>query len=104
MHEVMALCAPRPLFNYSAKQDAIYYPTAAQKGNNFSEWWNTVDEALNQVSKIYEIHGAADRFVRVERDGGHDFPPEVREAAYRWLDKWLGWHSKFSRNPKLMEI
>lgn len=89
MHEVMALCAPRPLFNYSAKQDAIYYPTTVQKGNNFSEWWNTVDEALNQVSKIYEMHGAADRFVRMERDGGHDFPPDIREKAYLWLDKLL---------------
>jgi dienelactone hydrolase len=90
IHEFMALCAPRPLFNYSAKDDAIYCHPSGQKGVNFSEWWKIVNEALNQVSKVYEISGVADRFVRVEGVGGHDFPPDVREKAYRWLDKWLG--------------
>ncbi len=89
MHEIMSLCAPRPLFNYSARQDAIYYPVSVQKDNNYHEWWKTVDEALNQVSEVYNVLDAADNFVRVERDGGHDFPPDVREAAYQWLDKLL---------------
>jgi hypothetical protein len=22
-------------------------------------------------------------------DCGHDFPPEIRQAAYDWLDLWL---------------
>lgn len=89
MHEVMALCAPRPLFNYSAKQDTIYYPHSVQKNSNILEWWQVVDEALTQVSRVYEISGVEDRFVRIERDGGHDFPPDIREKAYCWLDKWL---------------
>ncbi|MGV8096544.1 MAG: hypothetical protein AB2L24_32205 [Mangrovibacterium sp.] len=37
-----------------------------------------MDEALTQVSKVYEISEAADHFVRMEKDGGHDFPPDVR--------------------------
>ena len=90
MHEIMALGAPRPLFNYSAKQDAIYYPASVHKDNDFQEWWKAMDEALGQVSRVYEISGAADHFIRVEKDGGHDFPPDVREAGYKWLDKWLG--------------
>lgn len=90
MHEVMALCAPRPLFNYSAKQDTIYYPRSVQKNSNILEWWQVVDEALTQVSRVYEISGVEDRFVRIERDGEHDFPPDIREKAYSWLDKWLG--------------
>jgi len=77
MHEVMALCAPRPLFNYSAKKDKI-----------FPSWW-AVDEGLKQVAEIYRILGAEDRFMRVDGEGGHDFPPEVRQQAYKWLDKWL---------------
>lgn len=89
MHEFMALCAPRPLFNYSAKKDDIYYPSSVRKDRGFDEWWQTVDQALDQVSRVYEIVGMPDRFVRVEDDGGHDFPPHVREEAYRWLDKWL---------------
>ena len=89
MHEFMALCAPRPLFNYSGKKDAIYYPNTARKDRGFEEWWQTVDAALGQVSSIYNILGMSDRFVRVETDGGHDFPADVREQAYLWLDKWL---------------
>jgi hypothetical protein len=90
MHEIMSLCAPRPLFNYSAKKDAVYYPSTVHKEGDFNEWWKKVDEALNQVSQIYKCYDKADHFVRVESDGGHDFPPDVREKAYRWLDKWLG--------------
>ena len=90
IHEIMALCAPRPLFNYSGKKDAIYFPSHAHPDSDFTEWWQTVDMALNQVSRVYEILGAETHFVRVEGDGGHDFPPDVREEAYRWLDKWLG--------------
>lgn len=89
IHEIMALCAPRPLFNYSAKQDAVYYPPAARKDNSFDEWWQSVDMALSQVKKVYELHGAADNFVHVESDGGHDFPADVKDKAYPWLDKYL---------------
>ena len=77
MHEVLALCAPRPFFNFSARQDHI-----------FSDFW-AVSEPLEQVARLYEILGAGDRFVRVFRDGDHDFPPEVRQQAYAFLDRWL---------------
>ena len=89
MHEIMALCAPRPLFNYSAKNDEIYYPSSTRNNGDFGKWNQTVDMALNQVSKVYEILGVPDRFICVQDDGGHDFPLEVRKDAYRWLDKWL---------------
>lgn len=87
MHEVMALCAPRPFFNYSARQDQIY--NSALKKDGFAGWWQTVDNALKQVSEVYDVLGKRDHFVRVETDGAHNFPAEVREKAYRWLDKWL---------------
>lgn len=89
IHEIMALCAPRPLFNYSGKNDAVYFNPAIRKRNDFSEWWQTVDEALNQVSRVYEIMGAKSNFMRVDGNRGHDFPAEVRETAYRWLDENL---------------
>ena len=89
MHEIMALCAPRPLFNYSAKKDAIFCHASAENESDFIGWWQAVDQALNQVSMVYEMSGASDQFVRVEGDGGHDFPPDVRERAYQWLDKML---------------
>ena len=32
---------------------------------------------------------AKDHLVAVHPDVGHDFPPDVREAAYAFVDKWL---------------
>jgi len=89
LHEIMALASPRPFFNYSAKKDSIYCTDAERQNGGFSTWWNAVDKALNQVTAIYELLGKANNFQRVETDGGHDFPPDVRKQAYRWLDKWL---------------
>lgn len=89
VHEIMALSAPRPFFNYSAREDAIYHPEVAQQGQGFAPWWQTIDKALSQVSAVYDVLGKRDHFVRVETDGGHDFPHDVREKAYRWLDSWL---------------
>jgi dienelactone hydrolase len=90
VHEIMALCAPRPFFNYSGRKDANYYKPAVKGDEDFTQWWHTVDQALSQVARIYEILGAKENFVRVETDGGHDFPPDVRERAYCWFDKLLG--------------
>lgn len=90
MHEFMALCAPRPLFNYSARMDEVYFPFGEESAEGYKEWWKTVDMGLAQVEKVYEILGATENFVRVEKDGGHDFPADVRETAYKWLDKQLG--------------
>ena len=77
MHEVMALCAPRPLFNYSARKDHI-----------FPDFW-AVDAPLRQVARLYRILGAEECFERVFGDGDHDFPTDVRQKAYLWLDRWL---------------
>lgn len=77
LHEVMALAAPRPLFNYSARQDHIF-PS-----------WAAIDEGLRQVGEVYEILGAGSAFERIDGEGDHDFPDDVREAAYEWLDRWL---------------
>jgi len=77
MHEVMALCAPRPLFNHSARKDHI-----------FPDFW-AVDAPLRQVARLYRALGAQGRFERVFGDGDHDFPPDVRLKAYLWLDRWL---------------
>jgi len=77
LHEVMALCAPRPLFNYSAREDHIF-PS-----------WSAVDAALTQVEELYEVLGAKQAFRRVDGEGDHDFPRAVREQAYRFLDLYL---------------
>jgi hypothetical protein len=98
MHEIMALCAPRPFFNYSAKRDAIYEPSSGQEEGNFEDWWQSVDEALSQVARVYEIFGKSDHLIREESDGGHDFPEDIREKAYRWLDNMLEYNISRERN------
>ncbi|RIH64465.1 hypothetical protein D1164_13980 [Mariniphaga sediminis] len=89
MHEIMALCAPRPFFNYSARKDAVYCHSS--DGNpDFDDWWQTMDKALNQVNGVYDIFGKTNNFIRAETNGDHDFPAEIRKQAYAWLDKHLG--------------
>lgn len=92
MHEIMALCAPRALFNFSARQDGIYCNLTLTKQENYQAWWQTIDQALTQVDKVYEIHGHPSQFVRKEMDGGHDFPWEIRSQAFDWLDQQLNWN------------
>ncbi len=77
MHEVLALCAPRPFFNYSARQDHIFPDFQA------------IEPPLAQVASLYVLLGAPERFEREWGEGDHDFPPAVREKAYRFLDSWL---------------
>lgn len=89
MHEIMALCAPRPFFNYSARKDAVYCHSSDGKPD-FEDWWQTVDNALNQVAGVYDMLGKTNNFVRTETNGGHDFPSAIRKQAYGWLDKQLG--------------
>ena len=42
---------------------------------------------------MYELVGAKDNLAVVYPDVKHDFPDDVRAAAYDWLDK----HMKFAR-------
>ncbi len=37
---------------------------------------------------VYELLGAGERVGLFNHKGGHDFPPEGRRVAYRWLDHW----------------
>ncbi len=77
MHEVMALVAPRPLFNYSARQDEIFPDSDA------------IEAAGAQVGGVYRLLGAESNFVFRVGEGPHDFPVPVREQAYRWLAERL---------------
>ncbi len=76
-HEVLALVAPRPFFNYSASQDPIF-PDA-----------DTIRIGAAQVREVYAVLGAAGRFEFVMGDGPHGFPEPVRQQAYQWLETAL---------------
>jgi len=74
--EAVAALAPRGCFSSSPLRD-----------DNFSA--AAVAAAEPGIRRIYRLLGADDRFVVRQPDCDHDFPPEVREEAYAFLDRVL---------------
>ena len=75
-HELIGALAPRPVFVNAPLRDA-----------NFG--WQSVDAVLNAASAVYRLYGVPHDLTVLHPDCEHDFPPEVREAAYRFLDRRL---------------
>lgn len=72
-HQVMALCAPRPLLilgGDSADGDAS---------------WPFIHATL----PVYRLLGAEDRVGLINHKAKHSYPLEGRRQSYRWLDHWL---------------
>ncbi len=76
-YECIAALAPRAFFSNSPLHD-----------DNFDV--HGVRKAEPVIAKVYELHHARDRFQIRHPDAGHDFPPEVREEAYRFIDSIIG--------------
>jgi len=74
--EAVAALAPRGCFSSSPLRD-----------DNFSA--AAVAATEPGIRRIYRLLGADDRFVVRQPDCDHDFPPEVREEAYAFLDRVL---------------
>lgn len=75
-HELVGALAPRPFLAIAPTADA-----------NFQ--WQSVDRIIAAARPVYALHGAADRLVVVHPDCPHDFPDDMRERAYRWLEQYL---------------
>lgn len=76
--QIAALVAPRPFFNYFGQTDAIF------------PHWQAIGEALQSVRQLYDSIGHERRFEMLMGGGPHDFPTQVRDLSYRFLDYWLG--------------
>jgi len=74
--EVVAALAPRPFLACSPIGDS-----------NFDV--EGVRDCINAAMPVYELLRAKEKLSAVYPDCGHDFPPEVRKAAYEWMDRWL---------------
>jgi hypothetical protein len=74
--ELLGALAPRPLFVNSPLGDG-----------NFRH--QSVDRCAKAARPIYRLLGAEKRLVIRHPDCGHDFPPEMREEAYRTIDSVL---------------
>jgi hypothetical protein len=75
-HELIAALAPRWVFINAPLHDS-----------NFK--FKSVDGVVKAAEPIYSLYRAP-RTLRVEHpDCGHEFPPELRDRAYRFLDEAL---------------
>jgi dienelactone hydrolase len=74
--ELIGALAPRHVFLSAPLGDT-----------NFN--WQSVDRIARAAAPIYKLHDACDHLRVVHPDCAHDFPPEIREEAYRWLDAVL---------------
>jgi dienelactone hydrolase len=75
-HELIGALAPRPVFINAPLRDA-----------NFR--WQSVDAVAQAASAVYRLYGVPQNLQVKHPDCEHDFPPELREAAYRFLDHHL---------------
>jgi len=73
---VVAALAPRPFFSNSPLGD-----------DNFEV--NGVKKALPIAAWIYRLLGAPDQLQVRHPDAAHDFPPEIRQAAYCFINHTL---------------
>jgi dienelactone hydrolase len=75
--DVLAALAPRPLFINAPLHD-----------ENFEV--SGVNDCIAAAQPVYAtVYKTADRLVAVHPNTGHSFPPEERERAYLFLDRWL---------------
>jgi dienelactone hydrolase len=74
--ELIAALAPRPLFVNAPLRDA-----------NFRQ--PSVDAILTAAAAVYRLYHVPKVLQAAYPDCEHDFPPDVRDAAYRFLDQHL---------------
>lgn len=79
--EVLAAIAPRHLYIHAPQSDT-----------NFR--LDSVKRCVQAATAVYALLGAEDRIVAVYPPGGHGFPSEAREEAYRFVDGVLGMDRK----------
>lgn len=73
-HELIAGLAPR-----------AFFASAPVGDSNFR--WESVRAIETAVRPVYDLWKAGDRLVFRHPDGGHRFPPEVREEAYAFFER-----------------
>jgi dienelactone hydrolase len=75
-HELIGALAPRAFLAISPKRDA-----------NFK--WESVGRIIVAARPVFQLHGVPERLVVEHPDVEHDFPTEMRERAYQWLERFL---------------
>jgi len=71
-HEMVGALAPRAIFINAPVNDS-----------NFN--WRSVDRIGAAALPVYRLFGVPELIRIVHPDAGHEFPAEIREAAYAWI-------------------
>lgn len=74
--KIIASLAPRAFFSNSPLNDINFSVEGVRKG-------------AEEIAEVYRLANASDRFTIVYPSCGHDFPPEIREQAYDFIDRFL---------------
>ncbi len=74
--DYIAMVAPRPVCIGAATEDFFPLPGAR--------------ESYAAARRIYQLLGVPERCEMVVVDGRHGYSPELRRAAYRFFNRWLG--------------
>ena len=74
--ELLGALAPRPVFVNAPLRDS-----------NFR--WQSVDAMVRAALPIFRLYGVRENLQVAHPDCEHDFPPEIREQAYEFLDQHL---------------
>jgi dienelactone hydrolase len=72
--DVASLAAPKPALFFAGDTDKLF-PVAS------------VRDAYGTMAKVWRAWGASDKFEAIVRHGGHEFPQEVQDHAFDWLDR-----------------
>jgi hypothetical protein len=75
-HEIVAAAAPRPVFVNAPLHDANFEVAGVRK-------------VLEASGEVYRLRGAEQNLQVVYPDAAHDFPDDIRQQVYQWLDKSL---------------
>jgi hypothetical protein len=75
-YELIGAIAPRPVFVNAPLGDT-----------NFK--WRSVDQIVGAAAAVYALYGKAPDLKVEHPDCGHDFPADIREEAYAFLDEAL---------------
>jgi dienelactone hydrolase len=76
-HELVGALAPRAFLAIAPTGDT-----------NFK--WQSVARIVAAARPVYALYGVPEKLDVVHPDCAHDFPTEMREKAYRWLETQLG--------------
>lgn len=74
--EVLAAIAPRHLYVHAPLEDSNFQVESARR-------------CIEAARTVYRLLGVEERIVAVYPPGGHGFPAEARENAYRFMDRVL---------------